>query len=193
MLNESIRIDMNTVDISLSSEDSLCRWFGHPMRYIHGKQKQNTWKKVLKKITAALKKSIKMNINSDGFHERRLNLHIEQLEDACKSKNNVDPEIILTLTGIIFELLGGTPDYSARNRLNKKTDFTLNKLRSLNYIHTPYQKVCTILEASRYLPFSDLHKYRDLFQEYVTNFNGNPNGFLNWYKEEYPEIYIELF
>ena len=194
MLNESIRIDMKTVDISVSSELSLCRLFGNPMRSIHdGKKKQRTWKKVIKKITAGLKKSIAINVNSDDFHKWRLDQHIEQLEYACKSKNNVDPEIIITLTNIIFDLLGGIPDYSGRTSLNKKTDFTLNEFRSLNYVQTPYQKVCTILEASKYPPFSDHHEYEALFQEYITNFNDNPNGFLNWYKAEYPNNYIKLF
>ena len=36
----------------------------------------------------------------------------------------------------------------------------------------------TILEAAKWIPFSKYHDSEDLFQVYVTKFNGNPEGFL---------------
>jgi hypothetical protein len=53
--------------------------------------------------------------------------------------------------------------------------------------------VSTILEASRYTPYCDHHEYRDLFEKYIFKFNGDPKGFLSWYKEKYSEVYMAIF
>lgn len=193
MLIESVRRDMDTVEISLTSEEHLLRVLGHSMHYIHGKKSQKTWKKLIKRIVKTIRKVIELNVNSDNFHKLRLEYHLESVEEACRSKFNVDPQIILSLTEIIFELLGNEPDYSRRSRLTRKSDFLLNKLRTLHYTQTPNQKVDTIIEASRYEPFCKDHKSDELFQEYVTNFKCNPDGFIEWYKSEFPNNYIKLF
>ena len=193
MLNETIRRDMNTVEISLSSEVRLCRIFGTSMYLIHGNQSQRTWKNILKKATKTIRKAIKFNVNSDNFHKNQINNHLVDIEEALSSRHNVDPQIILSLIGMIFELLGNEPNYWRRKRLTRKTDFVLNKLRSLQYIQSPKQKVQTILEASKYAPFAEKHKHNDLLNDYYTHFNGNPDGFIEWYKEKYPDIYLKLF
>lgn len=193
MLNESIRKDMSTLEISLSGDYFLRSLFGRPMSGRRGKMRQKNWEKILRMITSSLKKSIAKNLNSDEFHKWRIALYIDRLDEACKSKYNTDPEFILSLTGLIFELLGRTPDYSGRQRLNRKDDFKLNDLRSLCYAQTPSQKVETILQASRYEPYSDFHNYTDLLQKYMTKYNGNPIGFLEWYKGQYPDAYSKIF
>jgi hypothetical protein len=193
MLNESIRSDMNIVEISQSTIDFFFSIFGRSTKYSRGKYSQKEWKKILNRNSSILKKSVDKNINSDGFHKWRVDLYLEQLQDACKSKHNVDPEIIVLLTSIIFELLGGVPNYRGRYRLNKKDDFKLNQLRSLDYRQSPYQKFCTIIEASRYKPYCDYHKYEDLYQKYIYEYNGDPVGFIKWYKTKYPEAYANIF
>jgi hypothetical protein len=184
---------MNTLEISLSADCFLGSLFGKPMSGKRGKMRQQNWEKILERITSTLKKSIAKNLNSDEFHKWRINLYLDQLDEACKSKHNTDPEFILSLTGLIFELLGRTPNYSGRRRLNKKNDFKVNDLRSLCYQQAPSQKVETILEASRYKPYSNFHARTELFQKYMTKFNGNPTGFLVWYKGQYPEAYSKIF
>ena len=193
MLNESVRTDMKTVDISLSSEVFLCRLFGKSMAYVHGKQTEKKWRKIVSRLFVALRKSIETNIHTNGFHKWRLYIYIEQLEETLSSEHNIDPELILTLAGIVFELLGGLPDYTGRYRINKKDDYKLNEFRNICYLQTSYQKVCTIWEASRYEPYSSRHTHTDLFQEYVTNFNGDPDGFLTWYKSTYADVYTQIF
>ena len=103
------------------------------MLYLHGNQRQKTWKKLLKRIIKIVRKTIELNVCSDNFHKIRLNYHLESMEEANKSKNNVDPQIIFSLIGIIFELIGNEPNYCGRSRLTRKDDFVLNKLRSLHY------------------------------------------------------------
>ena len=93
----------------------------------------------------------------------------------------------------IYELLGGMPDYSDRPRINRKSDYELYHLRSIEFRQNSYQKMRTILEASRQKPFYDQHRYDDLFDVYITKFNGNSDGFIEWYKKNYPQVYLELF
>jgi len=163
------------------------------MVYIHGIKSQKRWKRILERITTAIEKSIKKNVKSDGFHLSCLNRYVTNLKEAYKSKNLTDIDIILSLTGIIFELLGGLPDYSHRKIINRKSDYFLDDLRSLQYLQTPYQKMRTILEAARYKPYSDYHNHDDLFEVYASKYNGNPEGFIQWYKNKYPEVYSGLF
>ncbi len=181
------------VDISIWAEVFLMRLLGRPMLYIHGSRNIKTWKRILLRLASAIDKAIKMNVETDGFHVLRLENFSKQLKKACQRKDLSQPEIVLPLVGIIFELLGGTPDYSERPRINRKHDYELFGLRTLEYRQTPYQKMRTILEASRQRPFYDYHRYDDLFEVYVSKFNGKSDEFIQWYKKEYPEVYLQLF
>jgi len=77
--------------------------------------------------------------------------------------------------------------------LNRNDDYVLSGLRTLNYSQTPYQKIGTILEAARYTPYCDYHKSDDLYEVLDSRYNGDVEGFLEWYKKEYPKVYCELF
>jgi hypothetical protein len=184
---------MNTVEISIASEEFLYALFGRPMLYIHGIRNQKTWKKIQKRIHHILKMAIEKNIRSDGFHKSRLDSYLTQFETACNSKEHTDINIIFSMTGIILELLGGVPDYRERKALNRNSDYVLSGMRSLQYYQTPYQKMRTIIEAARYKPYYDYHKSDDLHDIYISEYNGNPSGFLDWYKTEYPNVYAKLF
>ncbi|MDP2681338.1 MAG: hypothetical protein Q8P28_00820 [Deltaproteobacteria bacterium] len=85
------------------------------------------------------------------------------------------------------------PDYSQRKILNRNNDYSLDRFRELKYYQAPYHKMRTILEASRYKPFCDYHKHEDLQETYYTNYNGDSKGFIEWYKKNYPEVYMKIF
>lgn len=193
ILSESIRKDMSSVIISLLSEDFLRSLFGQPMYLIHGRRSQATWRKILNKIIKILERSINQNVITDGFHISRLNRYIKLLKNACKSKNITDIDIILWLTGIILELLGGVPDYKNRGRINRNDDYVLNDFRMLQYSQTLHQKMLTILEASRYKPYCDYHKHDELVDTCYHTFHDNPTEFIQWYKDNYPDVYLKLF
>ena len=193
VLARSIRIDNNSLILSVLSESFLLRLLGQSNLYIHGTISQNDWKNILERIVKALEKAIEINFDSDGFHVTIINNYIDRLKQACKSKNIADIEIIFSLTGIIFELLGGLPDYSQRKILNRKSDYSLDSFRELRYYQAPYHKARTILEASRYKPFCDYHKHGDLLDTYYSNYNGDSEGFIDWYKKNYPEAYMKIF
>ena len=67
ILAESIRRNMESIVISLSSEVFLCRLFGHPMLYLHGVKRQKTWKKILVRITTIIEKAIKKMLSAMDF------------------------------------------------------------------------------------------------------------------------------
>jgi len=181
------------IDIDIWAEVFLMRLLGKPMLYMHGKRLIKTWKKILSKLANSIEKAIEKNVESDGLHKLRLRNYTEQLKKACERKDMNPPDTILPLIGIIFELLGGMPDHSDRPRINRKSDYELYHLRSIEFRQNSYQKMTTILEASRQKPFYDQHRYDDLFDVYITKFNGNSDGFIKWYKKNYPQVYLELF
>jgi hypothetical protein len=193
MLPGTIRRDMATVEFSISTEDFLLRLLGNPMMYLHGVQSQKTWKKIQKKIHYVLKKAVENNVQSDAFHKASIRRYLDNMDVACKTKDNSDIQMILSLTGIVFELLGHVPNYSSRRALNRNDDYYLSGLRTLKYCQNPYQKMRTIIEAAHYKPYCDYHKSDYLYDVYISEYNGNSTGFLEWYKKEYPHVYCEIF
>jgi hypothetical protein len=181
------------IDIPIWAEILLMRLFGQPMAHIHGRHSIKTWKKILTRLTKSIEKAIKINVQSDGLHLRRLEKFTRQLTRACKEKDVGQPDLILPLVGIIFELLGGMPDYRDRARINRTGDYVLCHLRELQFKQNDYHKMRTILEASRQEPFCRYHNYDDLEEVYTSECNSTPAEFIMWYKQTYPRAYLQLF
>jgi hypothetical protein len=106
LLIDTIRRDMNYVHISVADEVFLRRLFGHSMVNIHGLNSQKKWKKLQIKISSVVKKAVRNNLQSDGFHTARVRSFLEKTHAASNSKDNTDPQLILSLVGIVLELLG---------------------------------------------------------------------------------------
>jgi hypothetical protein len=193
LLIDTIRRDMNYVHISVADEVFLMRLFGHSMTNVHGLNSQKRWKKLQIRIINAIRKAIKNNFESDGFHTTRVQSFLEKMDKACSSKDNTDPKMILALVGIVFELLGEVPNYSDRRILNRNDDYFLSGLRCLYYSQTHSQKIHTIIEAARYKPYCDYHKSDELYEVLDSRYHGDVESFLEWYKKEYPKVYCELF
>jgi hypothetical protein len=184
---------MTSIEFSIPAEVFLLRLFGRPMLYIHGIRSQKTWKKIQKKIHDNLAKAVKNNLESDAFHRVSIERHLSSMGEACNSKDNADIQMILSLTGVVLELLGQVPDYSHRRALNRNDDYYLSGLRTLQYRQTPYQKMRTIIEAAHHKPYCDYHRSADLEEVYHSKFNGNSAAFVEWYKKQYTNVYCEIF
>lgn len=193
LLIDTIRRDMKYVNISVADEVFLMRLLGRSMANVHGLNSQKRWKKLQTKIVSAVKKAVKSNFQSDGLHTTRVGTFLEKMDKACSSRDNTDPKMILALVGIVFELLGAVPNYSDRHILNRNDDYLLSALRCLYYSQTHSQKVRTILEAARHKPYCEYHKSDDLYEVLDSQYHGDVEGFLQWYKTEYPRVYCELF
>jgi hypothetical protein len=124
---------MEHVEFSISDEDFLLRLFGQSMSSLHGAKNQKTWKKIQKKIQFFIEKAIQNNLQSDGVHTASIKRFLGKMADDCNSKDNADIQMILSLTGIVLELLGRVPNYTDRQVLNRKDDYYLSGFRSLQY------------------------------------------------------------
>ncbi len=184
---------MNEVELSVLGEIYLAKILGSTMLHVHGKRDEGRWKKLLKRISISIEKAVLMNVQTDGFHKAQLDKYISNIKKACEESEVFDPSIILSLVAIIFELLGGTPDYTDRRRLNRKDDYRLNGQRRLCYLQSQHQRVRTILRASREKPYDGFHKYDDLFNQFALHFRSNAEEFMRWYKKTYPKLYMMLF
>ncbi len=193
MVPQSIRHDMKNIELSIGDEVLLMRLFGKSMFNKHGIRSQKTWKKIQERIYKIIKMAIEKNLRSDGFHKLRLEMYLDQYESACKAKEVTDIKIILLLVAMIIELLGNLPDYSERTSLNKNSDYCLSGLRNLIYYQSANHKRRTIIEAARYKPYCEYHKSDDLHEMYVSKYNGNSTGFIDWYKRTYPDVYMKIF
>src|SRR3990172_6937156 len=125
MLPDTIRRDMDHVEFSISDEDFLLRLFGLTMLNIHGVKNQKTWKKIQNKIQFVIDKAIKNNLQSDGLHAAAIQHLLDTMKSACNSNGNADVQMVLSLTGVVLELLGRAPDYMNRRVLNRHDDYYL--------------------------------------------------------------------
>lgn len=184
---------MSEIDLSVLGEVYLTRLLGSTLLNKHGTMKEKDWKRILQRIVIAIEKAIKQNVVSDNFHQSQIVKYVCDLRKTCKKKEVSDPDIILHMAFIIFELLGGAPNYSHRRSLNRKHEYLLREQRTLWYLQSPYQKIKTILRASKEKPYSGFHKYEDLFNKFALNFRSDAEEFLKWYKKKYSKMYLMIF
>lgn len=193
MIPRSRRNDNNNVEFSIFAEDELRRILGETMLYLHGNRNNYRWKNILIRIYRALQMSINMNLHSDNFHLNRIQRYMKIINQSILSKENEEVEIIICLSCIMFEILGRLPDNRQRKILNRKDEFLLNGLRDLTYTQNPSQRVNTILEASRYEPYCNYHKYQELDEAFWYECDGSYSKFLKWYKTKHGNVYLMLF
>ncbi len=184
---------MSEVELFILAEIYLAKILGSTLLYSHGTVGEKRWKAILGRISTAIEKAVKQNVITDNFHKSELEKYITGLKEACKKKECYDPSIILSLVSIIFELLGGAPDYTSQRRMNRNDDYVLTSQRKLQYFQSPYQRVKTILRASRENAYSKFHKHDDLFNEFALTFRSDAEEFLKWYKKKYPKVYLMIF
>lgn len=184
---------MGEVELSILAEIYLAKILGSTLLYSHGTLDEKRWKSILSRIVTAIEKAIKQNVITDHFHKSELEKYVDDLKKCCKKKECTDPSIVLSLVSIIFELLGGTPNYTNQRRMNRNGDYVLTSQRKLQYFQSPYQKVKTILRASQENAYSKFHNHDDLFSEFALTFHSNAEEFLKWYKKKYPKVYLMIF
>lgn len=83
-----------------------------------------------------------------------------------------------------------------REKTVRMTDsnWKLNEERTIIYLQNNEQKKNVIFEKlNRGLYEEKLAKYSKMREIYLLDFNGNENDFMNWFKSEFPLVYLELF
>ncbi len=194
----SKRIDMDKVEIDENLVLFFQRLYGGNFDIYSGVIKEKEWKKRLSKLFTTIGKAVQKNVRSDEIHKNRLFSIIELLKEECQLKENIDISIIEKLFYVIFDLLGGMPNYQefSKHGIQKyKWAYRLDTERTLQYTQSNYQKSLLLLEISKNPDYMSRlkHTYNDLFLLIHEDFKGNSKGFIDWFKKEYPEIYLEIF
>ena len=157
----------------------------------------SVWKQRLIKIIGSIEKSILYNVNSDTFHKDKLNLYCEKAKDEIKKSTNINQlntETIYCLVKIIFYLLGDMPDNWDLKTTNKINHWKLDEYRTLYYTQSQEQKANLILNLSMNSAYDNiLPEYSELSKKRFYEFNKNDTKFIEWFKETYPTVYMEIF
>ena len=190
----SIRNAKNSAKISFFAEDILRNILGDYYTNWHGYElKEREWKALLEKLCSKIEIAVKQNIRTDYIHSERIKYYVESIRRSIVDKRNTDPEIIFALIGLSFELLGGLPENKRRNHANKIRYFDLTSKRSIKILQNEKQKVNVILESSWYKPFSEHYTIENIADKYHSFFSSDAEEFLQWYKNEFPQLYAKLF
>lgn len=184
----------NRVHLSFFAETILSRVLGGRYYNWHGyRLSEREWKNIIKKLLRKLELAIDINVYTDTIHIRNIKHKLQHMRDSLAQKKTVDPELVLALIGLSFELLGGMPDNHTRKYGNKPHHFKLDQHRSLLYSQVAAQKVWTIFESAHYDQFKQYYTHQKIADKYYTEFVGKPAEFISWFKRTYPAQYAELF
>ena len=189
----------DTVNVPISFEYLLSSLFGK--RRYHGFVGLHTfkiWKKHIIKLIGAIQKSITVNVDStDELNKKTLIRICERAIGEIKRAKrieNINMAMIECLTRLVFELMGGIPDHWDYKAVNRSEHWKLDHYRKLTYTQTTKQKACLILSLADKQPYgSQLPSYRDLGQKLWRDFRGNANEFVQWFKQNYPAVYTDVF
>lgn len=147
-----------------------------------------------KRLVKTIKRAVELNIETDSFHKSRINLALDELDNAFKDKD-FEPAYIIGLVKMVFLLLGDIPNNWNRKKTSQPSDFILNQHRKIVYLQNLRQKVNLIWKAHEYEPYCNTIKRHELFTTYMNENNGewSLKKFIVWYKKKYPKFYLELF
>ena len=187
------------IKIPLSFEHTMSYLFGEKNYHGHvGWIKKSEWKKDLLKIIKYIKKTIKINIESDRYHKNKLRnlLNLEERIKKHKEINDINIEIIERFTIVIFELIGHSPEHLHWKRPYRDNFWELDGFRKIVYLQSDSQKanlIIYLVDAIKKYKITIPTKYYSLGELYSFKFKSNPVMFLDWFKSEYPKFYCEIF
>ena len=193
MIPRSRRIDNKKIELSIISEDIFRYLFGHRYNHIHGLKNDKRWRELLKKLLGTIELSIEKNVLTDSLHKKKIYKYLNIAKKSCLSNANEDIEIIMCLIAIIFELIGGLPDYRQSRSVKRKYNYYLNRFRIVHYTQSFSQKVNVVFEAAKYSPFKEELCEIDLYEILYEQCMGDTKKFIDWFKNEFPILYSKLF
>ena len=185
------------VTVSYDFEHLLSNLFGKNRYHgFVGTHKVARWKGELTKVVRAIQRTVKINVDTDDFHRRDIvdccERTIPSLK-AAQTSNEVNTVMIEFAIKTIFMLLGHLPDNWDKKSISNPKLWRLDTFRKLAYIRTPEQRANLVLSLTDRYGYSDrLPKWRDLLLKRHTEFKGDPVKFLEWFKQNYRDVYDEI-
>lgn len=156
------------------------------------------YRKQVEKIMDILQYTISINlIQSDKLLSEELYLDIQMGKIELKNYRTIEQlstSALATIMRIVFVLIGNVPENVDR-RVSKKSKYTLNKLRTIQYVQDNVQKANSVKYA---IEHSYLDKYvngteKQLIGGKYKELRYDADKYIMWVKENYPSVYLALF
>jgi len=80
------------------------------------------------------------------------------------------------------------PDNWHKKTINRRDYYKLDKYREIAYIQTSDQKAQLILALCNEEPYKN-----ELYNKFWFDFHKDSQQFVDWFKNVYPKIYMEMF
>ena len=191
----------NKVEISIPTnfETILKQLYG--CANYHGSSGHHNYiwlRKIYTKIINSIKRSIILNLTElDNYHKNRLIKHCDDTMLGIKKTTNINRiniNIIGFYTKLTFQLLGDLPDNWNNIKTANNSCWKFDKHRKIIYLSNNEQKTFIILDsfkdyAKELSPISEDELWNKLNYEFLNNYN----KFIEWFKIEFPLVYIKLF
>lgn len=180
------------VEIWVGFEQLLRNLYGKKVMHV-SEMSISDWKRLLSKLAKTINLYIRENVVTDQFHWYWLNQALTTLQRAPKHRL-YNTEFVLGLIEVIFNLLGHIPDHYWKSSWPRnKKDFILDHYRTLIYRQDRRQKINVIFRTAEFSEDSDLKRYsRELLRQKLVALKSQEK-FLEWYRQECPDIYARLF
>ena len=181
--------------------------FEYLLSYLFGKSNHHAtvgyinckdWSKNIYKIIDAIEKGILQNIVfTDNYQKNELiNICSETKVKINSSKqiNNVNQDVIIGMTKLIFNLIGQMPDNWDRKVVNHPNHRKLNKHRTIHFSQNNRQKANLIMSLAKLPGYNNgLPTLEELNQKFYIELANDELKFVTWFKHNFPENYIKMF
>ena len=189
--------EKETYYISVEFEHLLTFLFGR--RNYHGFAGEHDLKSLklhFAKVFNAIQKSIQLNVNSDILHKEDLINLCKTSKSSINSAHNISHLNLISfeyLTKIVFQLMGQMPNNWEKGSTSHPKSWTLAKYRSIVSTATYEQKANLIIDATYRSKFNQIPKRTELLKLLNIKFKNNYQSFVEWFREEYPVTYSQIF
>jgi hypothetical protein len=145
-----------------------------------------------------LKKSIYINIDIADIKFKKdllviCDTAVMELKKA-KNKEILNVLSIEYLVKLVFSLQGNFPNNWNKKSVNLHHNWKLDRFRKVTYMQTNENKVNAIFDYFGNPQNSEeREKVHELFRKRDIDFKGNAFEFVEWFKKEYTDIYLQIF
>ena len=184
------------IELSDSFEVLLCYLFGKQnFHHDAGTKTIGEWRKridrVIKSISLSIQNTLEIVDNEHKNHLIKICDNIREKISNASDINDLNQETIVGLFNLIFYTLGDRPDHWDLNKVNKGDHWRLNTHRQVMYYQNNERKVRIIIDNAPSIDsYNDqLYNKLILMKKLHQEFGGNHTKFIEWYKENYQELY----